>query len=106
MDKFYINDFTKGWFIGNFTPTLHNTNDFEIAFKIYKAGDCESPHFHKIATEYTLITQGSVSFNGVIYSKGDIVRVLPNEVVQFTSITDSETVVVKLPSVKNDKYVI
>jgi hypothetical protein len=106
MDKFDIKEFTKGWFIGNFRPSLHNTNDFEIAFKTYKAGESEVAHLHKIATEYTLITHGKVSFNGLVYSKGDIVKVMPNEIVHFKSITDSETVVVKVPSVRNDKYIV
>lgn len=106
MDKFEIKHFTKGWFIGDFIPSLHNTNNFEIAFKTYKAGESESAHFHKISTEYTLITSGNVTFNGVVFSKGDIVKVNPNEVVHFKSITDSETVVIKIPSAKNDKYVV
>jgi hypothetical protein len=106
MEKFKIKDFTKGWFIGDFRPSLHKANDFEIAFKSYKAGEFEAAHLHKVATEFTLITHGNVSFNGRVYSKGDIVKVMPNEIVHFKSITDSETVVVKVPSVKNDKYTV
>jgi mannose-6-phosphate isomerase-like protein (cupin superfamily) len=106
MKKFKIKDFTKGWFIGDFSPSLRKTKDFEIAFKSYKAGEFEAAHLHKIATEFTLITQGDVSFNGKVYSKGEIVKVMPNEIVHFKSITDSETVVVKVPSEKNDKYTV
>ena len=104
MEKFNIKTFTKGWFIGDFSPSLFKTKDFEVSYKTYKAGDFEPIHFHKIATEFTLITKGKVSFNGQFFTKGDIIKVLPLEEILFKSITNSETIVVKIPSSKNDKY--
>ena len=50
MKAFNLKDFTKGWFVGNFDPTLIKTNDVEIGVKEYKAGDYESFHHHRIAT--------------------------------------------------------
>ena len=46
-----IADFTKGWFIGDFEPSLFKTTDFEIAIKSYQKGDTEKEHYHAIATE-------------------------------------------------------
>ena len=46
-----LNDMIKGWFVGNFEPTLYRTNDCEVAVKRYLKGDCEKKHHHKIATE-------------------------------------------------------
>ena len=34
----------KGWFVGNFEPTLLNTEACEVAVKSYKAGDSEEMH--------------------------------------------------------------
>lgn len=31
-----LEDMTKGWFIGNFNPSLLKTNDVEVAVKSYK----------------------------------------------------------------------
>ena len=31
-------DMTKGWFVGNFEPSLWKTNDVEAAVKTYKKG--------------------------------------------------------------------
>jgi len=39
MKKYKLKNFTRGWFIGNFKPTLFSTKDFEIAIKQYKKGD-------------------------------------------------------------------
>jgi mannose-6-phosphate isomerase-like protein (cupin superfamily) len=100
-----LDKFTKGWFIGAFSPTLHETSDFEVSIKRYKSGDKEESHHHKIATEYTAITSGVAKMNDLIVSEDEIVIVEPGESVSFEAITDVCTVVVKTPSVKEDKYI-
>jgi len=100
-----LNEFFKGWFVGNFEPTLNTTEDFEVAVKRYKAGDYEEKHHHKIATEITVIVEGEVEMNGVKYVKDDIITIQPNESTDFKCITDVVTVVVKTPSANNDKYI-
>ncbi len=99
-----LSDMTKGWFVGNFEPTLYKTNDVETAVKSYKAGDHEATHYHKIATEITVIISGTVKINGIEYSQGDIIVMEPNETTDFLAVTDSVNVVVKIPGANNDKY--
>ncbi len=101
-----LNNMTKGWFIGNFDPSLFKTNDVEVAVKRYKAGDHEDVHFHKIATEYTVIIEGEVEMNGVRYGKDDIIVMEPGEATDFTAVTDSVNVVFKIPGANNDKYLL
>ena len=104
MKKFNLNDMIGGWFMGNFEPSLLKTDEFEIAIKKYKAGDYEEKHYHKIATEYTIIVVGQVEMSGNIYNKDDIIEISPGESTDFRSIVDTTTVVVKIPFSKNDKY--
>ncbi len=104
MNKANLKNFVKGWFVGAFTPTLIDTNDVEVAVKRYKAGDYESSHYHKIATEITVIISGKVEMNGVKYSDDDIIVIEPNEKTDFRCLTDVTTVVVKFPGASNDKY--
>jgi quercetin dioxygenase-like cupin family protein len=95
----------KGWFIGNFEPTLFKTNVCEVAVKSYKKGDYEARHHHKIATEYTCIISGRVKMNGIEYSAGDIVVVEPGESTDFESLENGTmNVVIKMPGANNDKY--
>lgn len=101
-----LNEFTKGWFVGNFNPTLIETNDFEVAVKEYKAGDYEQKHYHKVATEITVICSGKVEMNGIEYSAGDVITIEPNESTDFKVIEDTITTVVKVPCVKDDKYLL
>lgn len=106
MKKHNLNEMIGGWFIGDFTPSLHKTKNFEIAVKMYKNGDFEHKHFHKISKEYTLILDGEVVMSGKHYKSGDIIIIEPNEATDFKALTDVKTVVVKVPSAKNDKYMI
>ena len=106
MNKFELKDFTGGWFVGNFSPSLFETDKFEVAVKNYTAGSLEKRHLHKIATEFTLIVSGKVVMNGEQFGNGDIIRISPGEDTDFEALTDVTTVVVKIPSVKNDKYLL
>lgn len=97
-------DMVKGWFVGDFSPTLHRTSAVEVAVKNYRAGDTEASHFHKIATEFTVITQGEVEMNGRRYAAGDIIVLEPGDVTDFRALTDAVTTVVKIPGARDDKF--
>lgn len=100
-----LDDMIKGWFIGNFEPSLCKTNDVEVAVKKYNKGDYEDKHYHKIATEYTLIISGRVRMNNKEYKEGDIIIMEPYETTDFECLEDNTiNVVVKLPGANNDKY--
>lgn len=100
-----LDNMIKGWFVGNFEPSLCKTNNVEVAVKRYKAGTYEEAHYHKIAKEITVIISGEVEMGDNRYKDGDIVIIEPNEIVDFLAITDSVTVVVKIPGANNDKYI-
>jgi quercetin dioxygenase-like cupin family protein len=96
----------KGWFIGDFDPSIVKTTGFEVAVKYYKAGDYEPTHTHRIAKEITVVVEGTVEMNGRTFRTGDIIEIQPNEATDFRSITDARTAVVKIPSVRNDKFML
>jgi len=106
MNAYKEKDMSRGWFVGDFLPTAFCSKDCEVALKRYKAGDVELFHYHKVATELTLIVQGMVEMNGKVYEEGDIVVVDPKEGTDFKALTDTVNVVVKVPSVKGDKYTV
>lgn len=106
MKIFKLNNMIKGYFVGNFSPSAYKSNVCEVALKRYKKDEFEARHYHKIATELTLIIKGSVMMNGKIFNEGDIILIEPNESTDFRALKDSITAVVKLPSVKNDKFMI
>jgi hypothetical protein len=105
MTESKLENMIGGWFIGNFDPSLFKTNDVEVAVKKYVAGDSEAAHYHKIATEYTVIVSGRVRMSGIEYVEGSILTIPPMESTDFQALTDVITVVVKIPGASNDKYI-
>lgn len=104
IEVFKLEEMIKGWFIGNFNPTLFSTNDVEVGIKRYVAGDQEGYHHHKIATEFTVILNGTVEMSNNTFTDGDIIKINPGVTTDFKAITDVTTVVVKIPGVMNDKF--
>lgn len=101
-----LDDMTRGWFVGDFTPSLYKTREVEVAVMRYKEGDSEKCHYHKVATEITVIVSGEASMNGHSLNSGDVVVLEPGEISDFKALTDTVTTVVKLPCVPGDKYII
>ena len=104
MEVHKLNDMIKGWFIGNFEPSLYKTNDVEVGVKKYVAGEYENRHHHKIATEYTVVIAGEIEMLGKRFYDGDIIILKPYESTDFKAISDATTLVVKIPGASNDKY--
>ncbi len=104
MRTYKLSNMKKGWFVGNFNPTIIKTNQVEVAVKIYKKGFKENSHFHKIAKEITVISSGKVKMNSSIYKTGDIIEIEPMEITNFEALEDTITTVVKYPGAINDKY--
>lgn len=99
-----LNRMTKGWFVGDFSPTLYPTREVEVAVKHYSAGAYEAWHYHKIATELTVIVSGAVEMNGQRFGAGEVVLIAPGEGTDFRALEDTVTTVVKLPCVPDDKF--
>jgi quercetin dioxygenase-like cupin family protein len=106
MNHARLDDMTKGWFVGAFSPTAFATENCEVAVKYYNAGDYEASHYHKIATEITLILSGTVRMLGKEWGAGDIIVLQPGETTDFEALTAAINVVVKTPGALNDKFVV
>jgi hypothetical protein len=106
MKNYRLDDMTKGWFVGGFAPAAHSTQSVEVGVKHYRAGDHEAAHYHKVATEITLILSGRVRMFGKEWGEGDILVVEPHEATDFTALTDAVNVVVKTPGALDDKYLV
>lgn len=103
MKKYRLENFTKGWFVGDFEPTLYKNSHMEVGVKFFQKDEIELEHHQNIATEITIVTSGIVSFNGQEFSQGDIIVVDPKEKTIFKSLTDSTVACIKFPSIPNDK---
>lgn len=99
-----LTNMVRGWFIGNFDPSVFKTDQFEVAIRRYDEGYKEKRHLHKVATEYTVVVSGIVKMNGHIYVDDAIIEMPPGESTDFEAVTSAITVIVKVPCVRGDKY--
>lgn len=104
MRTYRLNKMERGWFIGNFPKAVYKTDKFEASLKIEKKGDKVKEHYHKIATEITVVVDGRVRFKNKVFKKGDIIVLAPGERCDFEVLKDAVTAVIKIPAVKKDKY--
>lgn len=100
-----VNNFIKGWLVGNFDPSLIKTKDIEIGLKRYKAGEKDAKHYHRETTEYTVVISGVVSLLNKIWKQDDIIVINPNIENEFECIEDACLLVIKIPSIPSDKFI-
>jgi mannose-6-phosphate isomerase-like protein (cupin superfamily) len=101
-----LENYTKGWVVGDFEPSIIRTKDFEMCVKNYKKDEVDAKHVHKIAREVTVIVSGEFIMNNQHLLAGDVADLLPGESAEFKCIKDGSIAVIKTPSIKGDKYLI
>lgn len=99
-----ITEFFRGWFIGNFNPSVLNTKDFEVGLLTHKQGEHWPKHYHALATEYNLLISGKMIIKQTNIEPGDIFIIEPNEIADPIFLEDCTVLCIKTPSVPGDKY--
>ena len=101
-----LDEFFRGWFIGDFEPALLRTKYFEVGVLKHKAGEYWAKHYHALADEFNVLVEGKMEVNGQILYKGDVFLIEKGEVSEPKFLEDCTVVVVKVPSVIGDKYAV
>ena len=101
-----LNEYKGGWFVGDFLPTAYRTPDAEVALVRHHKGQHWPAHTHQIATEINLLVSGRMRMCGEIIEAGTVFVIEPGEVADPIFLEDCQVVVVKLPSVPGDKYLV
>ena len=104
MIKRNIDEFYRGWFIGNFEPSLLKTDQFEVSILKHAKGEQWAKHYHAIATEYNVLLKGSMKINGELMIEGEVFVIEPGEAAEPEFLEDCTLVCVKTPSLPGDKY--
>lgn len=99
-----INEYFKGWFVGDFTPSIHRNTSFEVAHHKHKKGETTYPHYHKVTTELNYIIKGELKVSGKILREGDMWIYEAGEISDVEFLSDIELIVIRWPSIPSDKY--
>lgn len=106
MKRYRFEQMKGGWFVGNFEPTAFKTDGAEVCWKYHPKGERWPAHYHAVATEINLLVKGSMRLNGELFGEGEIFVVEPGEVAEPEFLADCHLVVVKVPSLPDDKFVV
>lgn len=94
----------RGWFIGDFEPSVLRTPAFEVGVLTHLKGEAWPAHYHKVATEYNVLLEGSMRIAGETIAVGDIFWFEPGDVADPEFLEDCKVLCVKTPSIIGDKY--
>lgn len=97
---------TRGWFVGNFQPSVLETDKFEVGILSHPSGQEWPAHYHKVAQEINYLVSGDMTVNDVKISVGDIFVIEPGEVAKPVFLQDCQVLCIKVPSVPGDKYLV
>ena len=101
-----LRNYTRGWFMGNFEPSLVKVEDFEICIAHHYAGELSQSHYHTNSKEINVVTSGEILVNGTRLVKGGIFIYEAFEVSEVSFVLDTSLVVIRMPSSPFDKVII
>lgn len=104
MHTYDISEFKGGWFIGNFEPAIHKTEQFEIAHHTLAKGHISDNHYHKTSTEINYIIRGHLLVTGKTLKTGSIWIYEPGDRSEVEVMEQTDLIVIKFPSVPDDKF--
>lgn len=104
MNVTKLKDYTRGWLIGDFEPSILKTKDFEVGVLTHKKGENWAAHYHKESIEYNVLVSGKMIIQGKELNTGDVFVFEKNEIADPVFLEDCIVVCVKVPSIPSDKY--
>lgn len=106
MKKTNLKNFTNGWFIGDFEPSIFKNPNFEVCVKNFSKGEMEDAHFQRIATEITVVLAGRVRMGNINLVENEVLIIHKDEICDFEAITDCKVLGIKFPSLPGDKILV
>lgn len=107
MKKSHLSLMKNGWFIGDFSPSVLRTKNFEVGFRYHNKNEKIEKHRHNQLVEYNLLVSGKMEINGEVMEAGDIFILEKGEIVDAKVISESAGIIcVKTPSIPSDKEII
>ena len=105
-NKIDISQYTRGWLIGDFIPSIEINKEAEIAYLQHEKLSKWDYHYHKESIEINILVKGSEEINGIIYRENDLFIIDKNIIACPIFSDNCDIICIKIPSVPKDKYII
>lgn len=96
----------RGWFIGDFQPSVLETKDFEVGVLTHPKGEKWPAHYHPVGTEYNVLLEGEMNVCNTELKAGDIFVIEPGEIADPVFHQDCKILCVKVPGDSKDKIIV
>lgn len=98
------NDYTRGWLIGDFIPSIENNKNVELGYLFHEKDSKWDFHYHKESIEINILINGNMIINNIEYNEKDVFIINKNIISCPIFVRDCELICIKIPSVPQDKY--
>ena len=99
-----IEKYHNGWFVGNFSPAIFKSPQFELAHHTHLAMEKTTPHIHKETTELNYVISGELIVSDRYLTSGDIWIYEKGEVSDVRFLSNTSLIILRWPSIPGDKY--
>jgi dTDP-glucose pyrophosphorylase/mannose-6-phosphate isomerase-like protein (cupin superfamily) len=100
------NNYTRGWLIGDFEPSIQKESKYEIGLLTHKKGEKWGFHYHRESVEINILIKGRMIINNMELNDGDIFIFDKNIIACPIFLEDCKLICIKIPSVPGDKFII
>ena len=98
IQVYKLQDMFRGWFVGNFEPSVFKHAGVEVGYLLHKKGEKWQTHYHNNIIEVNLLTQGKMILNDIEINK----KILASPIF----LEDCYIICIKIPDMIGDKIVI
>ena len=106
IEAIKLDSMYRGWFVGDFEPSVYKTKDFEVGYLTHKKGEMWDVHYHEKMIEVNLLIKGKMILNDLELNENDIFVIRKDELACPIFLEDCHIIVIKIPSVPGDKIIL
>ena len=102
-----LSDYTRGWIIGDFEPSILRTKTLKLPYSLIQKGKsgCRIKNYIIIKkVEYNILVSGKMMMQDQELNAGDVFVLDRYEVADPVFLEDCKVVCVKTPSIPSDKF--
>jgi dTDP-glucose pyrophosphorylase len=103
---FKVEDMFRGWFMGNFEPTVFKHSGVEVGYLCHKKGEKWQTHYHNNIIEINLLVEGKMILNDIEINKNEIFKIDPKVIACPIFLEDCYIICIKVPYMVGDKIII
>ena len=101
-----MSEMHRGWFIGDFEPSVYKTKDFEVGYLRHSKGEKWDYHYHAKSVEINYLIKGKMKINSKLINQGQIFTFEKYALSVPEFLEDCEIICVKIPSEPKDKIIL